>query len=173
MVMWGCCSYNAFLAILLVEYTHDQIADNFTNQYNVTWSRTSPIIVSMGEDLSEMYLTLDCDHSMGMTVIGTSIDMWAFNYIISFSISLIEGAVMNASTNGTFSSITMDIINAYLSNSTSLKVFLENGSLIEENGNEFIVIDPETGIIRDINTSTNVCGIVDYTGVISNLNDGS
>jgi hypothetical protein len=105
----------------------------------------SPIIVSMGEDLSEMYLTLDCDHSMGMTVIGTSIDMWAFNYITSFSISLIEGAVMNASTNGTFSSITMDIINAYLSNSTSLKVFLENGSLIEENGNEFLIIDPETG----------------------------
>ena len=52
---------------------------------------------------------------------------------------------MNASTNGTFSSITMDIINAYLSNSTSLKLFLENGSLIEENGNEFLIIDPETG----------------------------
>ena len=104
----------------------------------------------MGEDLSEMYLTLDCDHSMGMTVVGTSIDMWEFNYITSSSISLIEGAVMNASTNGTFSSI---------SNSTSLKLFLENGSFIEENGNEFIVTELETGILRDINTATNLCGI--------------
>lgn len=157
--MGGCCSYNAFLASLLVEYTHDQIADNFTNQYNVTWNRTSPIIVSMGEDLSEMYLTLDCDHSMGMTVIGTSIDMWDFNYITSSSISLIEGAVMNASTNGTFRSITMDVINAYLGNSTSLKLVLENDYIIDENGNEFIVVDPETGIVRDISTSTNLCGI--------------
>ena len=56
----------------------------------------------------------------------------------------------------------MDLINAYLSNNTSLKMFLQNGSLIEEYGNEFIVIDPETGICRDINTTTNLCGIADY-----------
>lgn len=155
-------AYNAFLASLMVEYIHDQIADNIASTYNVTWSRTSPIMVSFCEDRSTMYLTLDCDHSMGMTVIGTPANMWQFNYITSSSISLIEGVVMNASTNGTFSSITMDLINAYLSNSTSLKMFLQNGSLIEEYGNEFIVIDPETGICRDINTTTNLCGIADY-----------
>ena len=156
-------AYNAFLASLMVEYIHDQIADSITSQYNVTWSRTSPIIVSMGEDTSTMYLTLDCDHSMGMTVVGTPANMWAFNYITSFCIPFIEGAVMNASTNGTFNfnSVTMDLINAYLSNSTSLEVFLQNGFLIEKSGNEFLVIDPETGIVRDINMTNNLCGIGD------------
>jgi parallel beta-helix repeat protein len=155
-------AYNAFLASLMVEYIHDQIADSIASTYNVTWSRTNPIMVSFCEDRSTMYLTLDCDHSMGMTVVGTTINMWAFNFISSSFISLIEGAVMNASTNGTFGSITMDIINAYLSNSTSLEIFMQNISIIEENGNEFITIDPETGIMRDINTTTNLCGITDY-----------
>lgn len=72
----GNAAYNAFLASLLVEYTHDQIADTITSQYNVTGSLTSPtIVVAVGEDASGTYLTLDCDHSMEMTVVGTTANM--------------------------------------------------------------------------------------------------
>jgi parallel beta-helix repeat protein len=155
-------AYDAFLTTLLVEYTHDQIADNITSQYNVTWSRTSPIVVYMCEDATGTYLTLDCDHSMGMTVIGTTADMWIFNYITSSSIPFIENAVMNASVNGTtFSSVAMNLLTAYSNNSTSVEVFMQNGYIIEKSGNDFIVIDPETGICRDINIANNLCGIGD------------
>lgn len=48
----GNAAYNAFLASLLMEYTHDQIADNLTSQYNVTWSCTNLIVVAVGEDVN-------------------------------------------------------------------------------------------------------------------------
>ena len=154
-------AYNTFLTSLLVEYTHDQIADAIAPEYNVTWSRTSPIVVSVGEDATGTYLTLDCDHSMGMTVIGALANMYVFNFITSSSIPFIEYGVMNSSTNGTFSSVAMNLINAYLNNSTSVEMFMQNGYLIEKSGNDFIVIDPETGICRDINIATNLCGVWD------------
>ena len=62
-------TYNTFLTTLLVEYVYDKIADNISSDYNVTWSRTSPIIVSVGDEVYETYLTLECDHTMGMTVV--------------------------------------------------------------------------------------------------------
>jgi len=123
-------AYNAFIAALMVEYLHDQLSDAVAPEYNVSWSRTSPIVVSAYEDATGTYLTLDCDHSMGMTVIGTLGNMYTFNYLTSSNIPLIEYAVMNTSINGTFNSVEMDLINAYLSNATP-QIFVQNGFLIE------------------------------------------
>ena len=152
-------AYNAFLTSLMLVYLHDQIADNLSSVYNVTWSRTSPIVVSVGEDATGTYLTLDCDHSMGMTVTGAIADIWAFNYATSSCIPVLEDAIMNSViNNGTYNSVMTNLINDYLNNMTSVEVSIQNGYIIEESGNDFIVIDPETGICRDINTVNNLCG---------------
>lgn len=53
-------AYGTFLTVLMVEFTHDMLADNVSSEYNVTWGRTSPIIVSVVDLLYETYLTLEC-----------------------------------------------------------------------------------------------------------------
>ncbi|MCK9150474.1 hypothetical protein MXE27_00785 [Methanobacterium alcaliphilum] len=157
-------AYNTFLTALMLEYSHDQIADNITTRYNVTWSRTNPIIVSVGEDAHETYITLECDHSMGMTVVGTLENVKGFNYICSSAISNLEYTIMNTAYNstysyGTFSSVMNDMYYASLNNFT--ETFIQNSYIIvkhEFNDNEFIIVDLETGIVRDINTVNNFCG---------------
>jgi hypothetical protein len=154
-------TYGTFLTALIMEYVHDQVADQAANEYNVTWARTHPIVVSVGDDAYQTYLTLECDHSMGMTVIGSLKNIISFNYICSSAISPIEYAVMDNIGYGQINtidtwvnSVTLDLLNQYLINSTSLECLTQNGYIIvKANNNEnFLVIDLETGIIRDINT---------------------
>ena len=64
-------------------------------KYNVTWSRTPPITVSVGDDAYQTYLTLECDHIMGMTVTGSLKNTILFNNICSSIISPLEYAVMD------------------------------------------------------------------------------
>lgn len=63
----------------------------------------------------------------------------------------------------------MDLVYDYLSNNTSLEGFIHNGYLIiKTNGSDdgnFLVIDPETGIVRDINTVYNYCGAYCFHGL--------
>ncbi len=49
-------AYGTFLTALLVEYCHDQVADSAASQYNVTWSRTHPVVVSVGDDAYQTFL---------------------------------------------------------------------------------------------------------------------
>jgi len=100
---------------------------------------------------------------MGMTVVGTPENILRFNFATSSDISLIEAKIMNGifSVKGNFDSVAEDIINDYLFNSTSVEVFMQNGFIIEKpvfNNNDIILIDTETGIVRDINTINNYCG---------------
>ena len=76
-------------------YTHDQVADAAASEYNVTWSRTHPIAVSVGDDAYQTYLTLECDHSMGMTVIGSLGNIILFNSACSSQIPTIEYGIMS------------------------------------------------------------------------------
>jgi parallel beta-helix repeat protein len=151
-------AYGTFLTALLVEYCHDQVADSAASQYKVTWSRTHPVVVSVGDDPYQTYITLECDHGMGMTVIGSFKDMWMFNYISSAALSPIEYAVMSeiGAETGTSTAVLPDLINAYLTNSTSVDCFMANGSIIESTNNntELLILNTETGILRDINTIT-------------------
>ena len=39
-------AYGTFLEALLVIYCHDMVADVAAYKYNVTWSRTTPVVVS-------------------------------------------------------------------------------------------------------------------------------
>ena len=167
-------TYNSFLTALLVEYLHDKAADNCSSDFNVTWNRTSPIIVSACDEIYESYLTLECDHSMGMTVVGRSENIIGFNYAISSIISPIECAVMNGvcgmsenstyqsySPNGLFSSVLQDMHYDRLFNINSVETFEHENFIILKSiikDDYFIVIDTETGIVRDINTVNNFCG---------------
>ena len=161
-------AYGTFLTALLVEYWHDNIADNLASGCNVTWSRTSPIVVSVGDDAYQTYLTLECDHGMGMTVVGKPDNMKLFNCVCSSAIPSIEYSVMNGlafnfqarTTSGDLRSVKYELINMFL-NGTSIEEFEQNGLIImkaEGSDDNFWVIDPETGIVRDINTINNYCG---------------
>jgi len=155
----------------MTEYVHDQLADNIASDLNVTWTRTSPVVVSVGDEPYQTYLTLESDHSMGMTVVGAPENVWIFNYVTSSAISPIEYAIFNEVTgnlyqsyslNGEYGSVVLDLLYKYYMNSTSVEVFVQNGFIIissEFNNGMFIVIDLETGIVRDINTINNFCGV--------------
>ena len=172
-------AYGTFLAALMVEYVHDQVADDAASQLNVTWSRTSPIIVSAGDEAYQTYLTLECDHSMGMTVVGTPENIVRFNYASSSAISPIEYVVMtslgfcyqsNSVFNGSIGSVMIDLVNAYLSNNMSVKGFIQNGYLIESfNNTDFIIIDLETGIVRDILLNSTIFGAYCYYDLQTDL----
>lgn len=103
-------------------YCHDILADTASSEFNVTWSRTHPVVVSMGDDAYQTYLTLECDHNMGMTPVGTLTNMTWFNYACSSSISIIEYGIMKnlefdyqftTITDGSVSSVTRDMLNAF------------------------------------------------------------
>jgi hypothetical protein len=47
-------AYGTFLTVLLMEYVHDQVANEAANGFNVTWARTKPIVVSVGGCLSNL-----------------------------------------------------------------------------------------------------------------------
>jgi hypothetical protein len=146
-------AYGTFLTALLVEYCHDLVADVAATKYNVTWSRTSPIIVSVGDDTLDTYITLECDHRMGMSVVGTASSMRAFNYACSSAISPIEGWVMHALfPSGDGYTVTIDIGEKLL-NGALINMYQSSGYIVITPVNgfcEFLLVDPETGIVRDI-----------------------
>ncbi len=165
-------AYGTFLTALLVEYCHDQVANNVTSEFNVTWSRTSPIVISAGDDALLTYLTLNCDHSMGMTVTGLPENMAAFRFACSSVISAIEQNVMEGlgfdyqvnTPAGHVSSVMTDMVDAFM-NGTSLEAFESNGYVVLKavgRDDLIFVIDPETGIVRDMNTVNGFCGSYCY-----------
>lgn len=152
-------AYNTFLTALMIEYAHDRIADNMKTPLNVTWSRTSPVIVSVGEDPYQIYETLESDHVMGMTVIGTIENMWIFNFETSSSIPFIENEIMSNAYNSTFSSVTIEINYLFNNYKMYVETFEYDGFVIVKSiFNSFIVIDLETGIVRDIDTVNRLYG---------------
>lgn len=123
-------AYGTFLTTLIMDYVHDQVADAAAGEVNVTWSRTHTIVVSVGDDAYQTYLTLECDHSMGMTVAGSLKNIISFNNICSSAISPIGYAVMDNIGYGqintidlSVNSVTLDMIYDYLYNNTSLEAF--------------------------------------------------
>ncbi|WP_209626750.1 hypothetical protein [Methanobacterium petrolearium] len=117
-------------------------------------------MVSAGDEVYNYYLTLESDHTMGMSVVGAANSMRAFNYACSSSISPIEGWVMQTLfPNGDGYSVTIGIGEELL-NGTTINMYQSNGYIVitAVNGSsEFILVDPETGIVRDIFYGT-YCG---------------
>jgi len=156
-------AYGTFLASLLMIKCHDMVADVAATKFNVTWSRTTPIAVSVLDDAYEGYMTLECDHGFGMDVTGDPNNIKAFRFACSSAINPIEYWVMkalfpcrNASLEGNmslelYSSITIGL-GQNLLNGKSVDIFMSNGYMVIKSleNNLFLVFDPETGILRDV-----------------------
>jgi|GEM_PF-1311396 len=145
-------AYGTFLTSLIMIKCHDMIADQAAAEYNVTWSRTTPIIVSVFDDAYRTIMTLECDHRFGMDVTGDAQNITAFRYACSSAINPLEHYVMETlfpGGNGT--SIVMglgkEIINGLMPS-----MFTSNGYMvmISSDNSLFLILDPETGILRDV-----------------------
>lgn len=157
-------AYGTFLTSLLMIKCHDMVADAAASKFNVTWSRTTPIVVSVCDDAYEGYMTLECDHRFGMDVIGDPDNITAFRFACSSAINPIEHWVMktlfpclNASLEGNsslerlYSSITVGL-GQMLLNGKMVDMFVSNGYLVikSEDNRLFLLLDLETGIVRDV-----------------------
>jgi len=93
------------LEALLVIYGHDMVADVAASKYNVTWSRTTSIVVSGVDDATSTYITGEMSHRMGMGCSWRSRGMVrAFRYACSSAFSPIEywvGQALFPSSNST------------------------------------------------------------------------
>ena len=50
-------AYGSFLEGLLVIYMDDLVADAAGERYNVNWTRISPMVMSVHDDIDETYIT--------------------------------------------------------------------------------------------------------------------
>ena len=145
-------AYGTFLSSLLMIKSHDMVADQAAAQYNVTWSRTTPIVVSVYDDAYSTILTLECDHRFGMDVMGDPENILSFRYACSAAINPIEHWVMETLfPGGDGTSITIGLGQMIL-NGELVDMFMSNGYIVtkSENNTLFLVFDPETGILRDV-----------------------
>ena len=145
-------AYGTFLSSLVMIKAHDMVADQAAAEFNVTWSRTTPIVVSVYDDAYSTILTLECDHRFGMDVIGDPADVWAFRYACSSAINPIEHQVMETLfPGGGGRSITIGLAQMIL-NGEMVDVFISNGYQVMMSSIEdlYLVLDLETGIVRDV-----------------------
>ncbi|BDZ71966.1 hypothetical protein GCM10025861_24830 [Methanobacterium petrolearium] len=162
-------AYGTFFTSLMTIYCHDILADAAAEEFNVTWSRTHPVAVFVGDDAYQTYLTLECDHSMGMIVIGSLKNIILFNSACSSQISTIEYGIMrNLDFLSQYETVSLDVMGSVTRDmfyafwtGTDMRLFTENGyTVIKLVGRDDLILlyDPETGIIRDINTVNGFCG---------------
>jgi len=142
-------AYGTFLASLLVIKAHDMVADQAASEFNVTWSRTTPVMVSVVDDAASTYMTGEMDHRMGMDVVGDEANVWAFRFACSAAFSPLENEVMDPDSIG---SVTMGIGERILQGQIP-ELFYSNGYIIYKIQNKddlILILDPETGIVRDV-----------------------
>jgi len=141
-----------FLSSILMINAHDMVADQAAAEYNVTWTRTTPIVVSVYDDAYSTTMTLKCDHRFGMDVVGDPEDVKAFRYACSSAINPIEHQVMETLfPGGGGRSITIGLAQMIL-NGEMVDVFISNGYQVMMSSIEdlYLVLDLETGIVRDV-----------------------
>ena len=130
----------------------NRVADESASKFNVTWSRVSPVCVSLCNDYNCLYITGDSNHIMGREAIGNASSVWSFNFTTSFSFSLIEQLVGNNVWNSTkIGSVTLGLIESYMNNK-SLELFSSNGYIFIKHASDnstLLFLDLKTGIVRD------------------------
>ncbi|MBI5460142.1 right-handed parallel beta-helix repeat-containing protein [Methanobacterium sp.] len=156
-------AYGTFLEALLVIKCHDIVADAAATKYNVNWTRTTPIVVSVCDDAAETYITGEMDHRMGMDVVGDEDNAKAFRYACSSAFSPIEywvGQVLFPSFNSTGDlngSVTMGLGNMLL-NGEALEIIESNGYIIIKalgDNQKILIMNPETGLVMDVMMPSN------------------
>jgi len=162
-------AYGTFLTSLLVIKCHDMVADQAATAYNVTWSRTTPVVVSCLDDAASTYITGEMDHRMGMDVNGTASNVWAFRFVCSSAFSPIEEEVANPDNTGKIGSVTLGIGERILNGETP-ELFYSNGQIvykIKDKDDLILLLDPTTGIVRDV--ANGICDAYCYHNQITEL----
>lgn len=156
-------AYGTGLAALEMIYLHDRLAEEVATRYNITWTRGNPIIVSVVDIPEETFMTLECDHNMGVEAKGVPENLKAFNYARTSTINLFEFLVMQRlfpPANITdldldqimSSGVTTDI--AYrLMTGQAVNITVSGNYTIINYGSEYLLIDAGTGIVRDVDLS--------------------
>ncbi|BAZ98151.1 pseudomurein-binding repeat-containing protein [Methanothermobacter sp. EMTCatA1] len=145
-------AYGTFLTGLEVIYLHDLIAEEAATRYNVTWTRTMPVMVSAGDHAPGTWISLECNHNMAVKAEGTPENIKAFNYARTSAINPIEYYVMEALFPGSDpTSAPTTGIGLTLLNGGSLNILeSENYTLISDGQGRYLIIDHATGIVRDM-----------------------
>lgn len=146
-------AYGSFLEGLLVIYMDDLVADVAAERYNVTWSRISPMVMSVHDNILKTYISGECDFRFGREAYGSLDNVKAFYFSCSASFSLIERYVAENLFPGSsdLSGVTTGL-GYILENNGTLEVLVQNGCVLirEEGSNERVLIfDSETGLLHD------------------------
>ena len=102
----------------LTFYCVDLFADIGAKLFNVSWTRNSPIAISVQDNHDRTILSGECDFRFGMDVVGEESNVRGFNFLVSSSFSQIEYWVMNALFPGIspYGSVTYGLGNILLNN---------------------------------------------------------
>nr|WP_302578329.1 right-handed parallel beta-helix repeat-containing protein [Methanobrevibacter arboriphilus] len=164
-------AYGTFLTALLVIYEHDRIADQSAKEFNVTWNRTTPVMISLNNDVTSVYITGESNHRMGMDVYGNESNIYSFRMACSFAFSLVEELVAN-NTYGTGEIGTVNLgIFKDVAEGAKLVSYYSNGYLVvyaEGNNNSVMYIDLANGIVRDSINGT-ILGAPCYHYIITDI----
>lgn len=146
-------AYGSFMEGLLVIYCNDLVADASAARFNVTWDRTSPMVMSVRDDVYQTILSGECSFNFGRTVTGDVDNVRAFNFACSASFSPIEHYVgktlfpnWNDNTSATVG------LGYILEHGGSLEIIRDGFyTLIRENNSDdkLLIYDSQTGILRD------------------------
>ena len=146
-------AYGSFMEGLLVIYCNDLVADASAARFNVSWDRTSPMVMSVRDDVYQTILSGECSFNFGRTVKGDEDNVRAFNFACSASFSPIEHYVgktlfpnWNDNTSATVG------LGYILEHGGSLEIIRDGFyTLIRENNRDdrVLVYDSQTGILQD------------------------
>ena len=134
-------------------YCNDLVADASAARFNVSWDRTSPMVMSVRDDVYQTILSGECSFNFGRTVKGDEDNVRAFNFACSASFSPIEHYVgktlfpnWNDNTSATVG------LGYILEHGGSLEIIRDGFyTLIRENNSDdkLLIYDSQTGILRD------------------------
>ena len=146
-------AYGSFMEGLLVIYCNDLVADASAARFNVTWDRTSAMVMSVQDDISRTILSGECSFNFGRTVTGDVDNVRAFNFACSASFSPIEHYVSKAlfphKEDDNSATVGLGYI---LEHGGSLEIIRDGFyTLIRENNRDdrVLVYDSQTGILQD------------------------
>lgn len=142
--------YSLFLSNINTILISDQLANNISEIYNVSWNRFSPAILMAGMNLKDTYQHV-INADMGMYVTGfDNQNLKEFRFICSIMLPQIEKYSMSAISERFMVNITstLENFNEYFLKSNNTVLEYKDKILIhlDDNSNITIIIDKKTGI---------------------------
>ena len=146
-------AFGGFIECLDVIYCSDLCADVAAERFNVTWVRTSPMVMSVRDDMLGTVMSGESSFYFGRTAYGGSDDVRSFYFACSSSFSPIEHYVGHAlfPNEGNNGSATVGL--GFILDSGGEIEIVQDGdlTLIREVGcnDKVLVFDSVTGLLRD------------------------